>query len=228
MKSEWKAGFDYSCAEAAFALLDENDQIVFDEHLSLNNRNAAELPVWMESILSKHGLDFNTITQWRVGSGPGSFTGLRLASALVMGFSFRKDVKCRCISTASAIAGTAGLTAERVLTLYDGKKNEILGYGLAYQGSYYADDGFDTVLDNPADAEKLFEQYSVMVALEKDHEVIRKVFGNEFAEKVILVPHLSAVPLITAAPGDFSKKLTDLVYLRPAVFVEPRLVRQDL
>ena len=225
---EWKAGFDYSCAEAAFALLDEKNQVLFDRNLSLNNRNAAELPLWMENTLAEFNLDFNDITQWSVGAGPGSFTGLRLASSLVMGFSFRKEVKCRCVSTASAIAGTAGLTEPGVLTLYDGKKNEILGYGLTYQNGCYMDDHFDTVLKNPQDAEALFDRYTAMVALEKDHEVIRKVFGQDFAEKVIVVPHLSAVPLVTSAPDDFSKKLTDLVYLRPAVFVEPRLIRQDV
>ena len=108
--SEWKAGFDYSCAEAAFAVLDENNQVVFDEYLTLQNRNAAELPLWLESTLADHKLTLNDITEWSVGAGPGSFTGLRLASSFVMGIAFRRNVKRRCVSTASAIASTAKLT----------------------------------------------------------------------------------------------------------------------
>jgi len=226
--TEWKAGFDYSCVEAAFALLDGENRIVFDEYLTLNNRNASELPVWMEKLLAEHGLSFQSVTEWSVGAGPGSFTGLRLASSIVMGFAFRKDIKRRCVSTAAAIAGTAGLTAEKVLTLYDGKKNEILGFGLNRKDDFYEDNGFRNVLSNADDAEKMLNEYPVMAALGKDFEAVQKILGAEFSSKVVHVEHLSAVPLITAAPGDFSGKLTDLTYLRPAVFVEPRPIRTDI
>ena len=40
------------------------------------------------------------------------------------------------------------------------------------------------------------------------------------------IPHIQASFLITNCPDDFSRKLTDPVYLRPAVFVEPRIPRQ--
>ena len=227
--SEWKAGFDYSCAEAAFAVLDENDQVVFDEYLTLQNRNAAELPLWLESTLADHKLTLNDITEWSVGAGPGSFTGLRLASSFVMGIAFRRNVKRRCVSTASAIASTAKLTDQHVLTLYDGKKNEILGFGLEYAGGYYQDDHFTCVIRTPEDLDKALEHYTKAAQLAKDYEAVRKVLGDTAAsQKVLKVDHLSAVPLILACPGDFSRKLTDLVYLRPAVFVEPRPIRTNV
>ena len=86
-----RAGFDYSWSEASFALADENGTVIFDEFIQLPPRNASGLPSWMEECLKKHGAVFNDITEWSVGIGPGSFTGLRLASSFVMGLAFRRE-----------------------------------------------------------------------------------------------------------------------------------------
>ena len=55
---------------------------------------------------------------------------------------------------------------------------------------------------------------------------IREIAGDRAAEKLKTVPHVRASCLISNCPDDFSSKLTDPVYLRPAVFVEPRIPRQ--
>ena len=142
-----RAGFDYSWSEASFALADENGTVIFDEFIQLPPRNASGLPSWMEECLKKHGAVFNDITEWSVGIGPGSFTGLRLASSFVMGLAFRREnVRCRGVSTASALAATAGLEVQRVLALFDGRRDELLAFGLGNRNGSYEPDSFHAVL----------------------------------------------------------------------------------
>ena len=64
----------------------------------------------------------------------------------------------------------------------------------------------------------------VKASLEKDAARIREIAGDK-AAKLQTVPHVQASFLITNCPDDFSAPLTDPVYLRPAVFVEPRIPR---
>ncbi len=220
-----RAGFDYSWSEASFALADENGTVIFDEFIQLPPRNASGLPSWMEECLKKHGAVFNDITEWSVGIGPGSFTGLRLASSFVMGLAFRREnVRCRGISTASALAATAGLEAQRVLALFDGRRDELLAFGLGNRNGSYEPDSFHAVLGK--DSLNALSDFEAFVCLAKDEAQIRRIAGDAVEEKLNPVEHLKASKLILASPGDFNTTLKDLVYLRPAVFVEPRIPRQ--
>lgn len=179
----------------------------------------------MEECLKKHGAVFNDITEWSVGIGPGSFTGLRLASSFVMGLAFRREnVRCRGISTASALAATAGLEAQRVLALFDGRRDELLAFGLGNRNGSYEPDSFHAVLGK--DSLNVLSDFEAFVCLAKDEAQIRRIAGGAVEEKLNPVEHLKASKLILASPGDFNTTLKDLVYLRPAVFVEPRIPRQ--
>ncbi|MBQ6598603.1 MAG: hypothetical protein IJH79_13710, partial [Lentisphaeria bacterium] len=60
----------------------------------------------------------------------------------------------------------------------------------------------------------------------KDAARIREIAGDQATGKLQPIPHIQASFLISNCPDDFSSRLTDPVYLRPAVFVEPRIPRQ--
>ena len=136
-----KAGFDYSWAEASFGCVDGKGNVIFDENIALPPRNASTLPDWMDQCLASRNLTFNDIGEWSVGNGPGSFTGLRLASAFVMGKTFaKKNVARRAVPTAAAMAHTAFrkvggggndlISGKKVAALFDGRREEILLYGM--------------------------------------------------------------------------------------------------
>ena len=220
------AGLDDSGSSLAFAAQYADGSVIFDEFVPLNSRPASGLPVCAAEILEKHGLDVRDIAEWSVGAGPGSFTGLRIASAFVMGLTFgRPEVRTRCVSSASMIASCAGADAESVLVLFDGRKSEILACGLKKTPDGFREDGFSCVIRGGDAAAAYSSEYALTAAFASDHDAVRKVAGA-FADGVVRVERLSALPLIRFRPGDFSRPLTDLTYLRPAVFVEPQKVRQ--
>ncbi len=220
----FRAGFDYSWSEASFALAKEDGTLLFDTHIALPPRNASGLPAWMKKCLEQYAAAFQDIGEWSVGIGPGSFTGLRLASSFVMGLAFgRSNVRCRGISTAAAMAATADTEQERVLALFDGRRDELLAFGLRREESFYRPDGVHAVLGNTS--LELLDKYDAFVCFVRDEAQIRKVAEHAVEGKLHPLEHLKASSLIFTSPGDFSTTLKDLVYLRPAVFVEPRIPR---
>ena len=221
----FKAGFDYSWQEASFALKDAEGRILLEENRVFPPRNASGLPGWMSELLAGHNLTLEDISEWSVGSGPGSFTGLRVAAALVMGLGFRREVRRRAVSTASAMADSLQLpdTVQNALVLFDGHREELLGFGLNRTIGGFVPSGFHEVISRGnLDCLAGFE---VLIALEKDGPRIHEIAGDSAAGLKTL-PHIRASRLIDNCPDDFSKGLSDPVYLRPAVFVEPRIPRQ--
>lgn len=222
----YKAGFDYSWQEASFAVCDEKGNLLLEEFHIFPPRNASGLTAWMSGLLAGHQLALNDIGEWSVGSGPGSFTGLRVAASLVMGLCFGREIRRRAVSTASAMADSLNLSADlqRALVLFDGHRDELLGYGLDRTPAGFVPSGFHAVLSRYSLS--ALTDYDVLIALEKDAVRIQEIAGEKAAGKLRTVPHIRASFLITNCPDDFSSKLTDPVYLRPAVFVEPRIPRQ--
>lgn len=222
----FKAGFDYSWQEASFAVCDEKGNLLLEEFHVFPPRNASGLTAWMSGLLARHQLTLNEISEWSVGSGPGSFTGLRVAASLVMGLCFGREIRRRAVSTASAMADSLKLPAEkqRVLVLFDGHREELLSYGLDRTPAGFVPSGFHQVLSR--DSLSALADFDALIALEKDAVRIQEIAGEKAAGKLRTVPHIRASFLITNCPDDFSRNLTDPVYLRPAVFVEPRIPRQ--
>ena len=222
----YKAGFDYSWQEASFAVCDEKGNLLLEEFHVFPPRNASGLTAWMSELLARHQLTLNEIGEWSVGSGPGSFTGLRVAASLVMGLCFGREIRRRAVSTASAMADSLKLPADlqHALVLFDGHHDELLGYGLDRTLAGFVPSGFHGVLSR--DSLSALLDYDILIALEKDAVRIQEIAGEHSAGKLQTIPHIQASFLISKCPDDFSRKLTDPVYLRPAVFVEPRIPRQ--
>ena len=99
----YSAVIDPAPDHAAFALL-EDARVIAIERRPMRGRDAAALPVFILETLKNHNVDFSAVKRWTVGSGPGSFTGLRLVSALVSAWSLGKeDVKTRNVPGAVAL-----------------------------------------------------------------------------------------------------------------------------
>lgn len=224
-RKKYRAGLEDSGSGMAFALTTQEGEVLLNEYVPVTGRTTANLPQRMAEILQRNGMDFNDIGEWSVGGGPGSFTGLRIAAAFVIGLTYGKsDVRARCVSTSAAIAHSAACSAEKVLVLFDGRKKELLAFGLVKNENGYTEDGFQTVIRNAEDLRKI-SAYSQIVAAAGDHDAARTLLGDA-AENVMRVEQISALPLIFWDPENFERPLTDLLYLRPAVFVEPKVLRE--
>jgi len=86
---------------------------------------ALALP-WAEQLLADAGMQKSQIDAIAVGIGPGAFTGVRLAVALVQGIALALDKPVLPVSTLAALAMQAvDLKQQRILAAIDARMGEI-------------------------------------------------------------------------------------------------------
>ena len=215
------AALDFSCSELSFAVVQPDGRTLASFQIDLPGRDSSSLPILVGEALAKAGLAYDDIGAWTVGTGPGSFTALRVAAAFVLGAAQGKNQTVRGIPSACGFEGETPF-GERVLVLYDGRKHELLGFGLKHSGGFWIPDGWQGVLENPDKLAALRGSYDTFTASPHDIEAVR-LFDP--ALPVVLSPHVNASVLASIPPGVCDMPPTELIYLRPAVFVDPKPIR---
>ena len=216
-----KAALDFSGSEISFAVVDDGGATVASCLADLPGRDSSTLPILVGEALKKAGLGYDAIDFWTVGTGPGSFTALRVAAAFVLGLVQGHDKPVRGLPSACGFEGEKPF-GERVLVLYDGRKRELLGFGLKRDGRFWLPDGFQGVLETPDKLEAVRASYDTFTARPCDLDAVRA-----FAPTLPVdpAPHVNASVLASIPGGLCDMQPTDLIYLRPPVFVDPKPIR---
>lgn len=92
-------------------------------------RHSSLLLPMVDELLRETGLTLRQLDGIGYGSGPGSFTGLRIVCAVTQGLAFGADLPVVGVSTLESIAEQTG--ADRVLTVLDARMAEV--YWAAYR-----------------------------------------------------------------------------------------------
>lgn len=215
------AGLDFSGPEAALAVCD-GEKLLFKGYKPMSGRDASELAIWIKDCLASAGLDFSKVQEWVCGTGPGSFTGLRIAAALITGICFeRENAKFCGVPTAVAMAMGRNLAqGVKIAAIFDGRKEEILLFEmeLAADGRVLSTGKTDVLLIESAD----LSAYSFITAFSRDRDAL-KALESRF--KINYIEHLDAENLCFASSYS-STDIKDLIYIRPAVFVPPKAIRE--
>ena len=104
----FQAALDLSGSAARICVADASGRVLRNGILPMKRRESAHLAEFAASEVASCGGNLSDIKFWSVGIGPGSFTGMRLAAALVAGLTYGEgSVKTRGVPTANAISMTA-------------------------------------------------------------------------------------------------------------------------
>jgi len=93
----------------------------------------------VESLLDEAGIALNALDALVLGRGPGSFTGLRIATGMIQGLAYAIDRPVVPVSSLAALA--QGVDGEQILAAFDARMDEV------YWGAYQRDaDGLVVLL----------------------------------------------------------------------------------
>ena len=213
----YEAAIDPAPDRVSIALKKDGTALLH-KHCAMRGRDSSALADFVEKSFVEAGVQICEIDKWSVGSGPGSFTGLRQAAALVAGWCFgREKVDKRCVPGAVAMAAAAFSTPEegfKVTTLYDGRNSEILYYELEYRNGSWESTGNTGVL-NSEQAESCPFLKQTIACYDWEFERIRLIVPDL---EIVTVSEGNAAALIDVKLPEYDGDLTRLVYIRPAVY----------
>lgn len=107
------------------------DGVIDERETHAGQRHSELLLGMVDALLAQHELRVSGLDGIAYGQGPGSFTGLRIASGVTQGLAFGAGLPVAGISTLLAMAEAAN--AERVVCCLDARMGEI--YHAAYARS---------------------------------------------------------------------------------------------
>ena len=114
---------DSSGMTASVAIL-ENDLITAEYTVNYKKTHSQTLLPMLEEISEMIELDMNSIDAIAVAAGPGSFTGLRIGSAMVKGLAEALDKPVIPIPTVDGLAANLYATDKVICPIMDARRNQ--------------------------------------------------------------------------------------------------------
>ncbi|MGE4301339.1 MAG: hypothetical protein AB7F40_07025 [Victivallaceae bacterium] len=213
------AAIDMSAEAACFALARPDGSVICRTRKPMKQREASALAGFLLESLGCANRELDEIGYWTIGSGPGSFTGMRLAAALVAGLTRGRSSRVRCVPTAVAIADTLPDIADgaAIVALFDGRNHEIIAYELTKTAGGSVPSGESSVLD-ASGAAAYFAAHADAVFVTRRHELDAVLRLTPESADLRLIDEFDPALLISASYQDYDGCFSRLEYIRPAVF----------
>ncbi len=204
---------------------------IFSTYLAGARGTLTLLPNFINKALAENNLSLQQIEKWVLGTGPGSFTGIRIGLAFAKGICLVEQKPFTGLTTSYALAAMAleaHPNTEHVGVLYDGRKNELLYHVFKNNNGEVIPADEATVICAD-DLQNLSPMPDSFISLH--HDAVNKILPAELQEKTVYADSIDAFYLINPASNRFEKTLEKMietcepVYVRPAVFTSPKEVR---
>ncbi len=225
------AAFDTSVG-LAIAIAEGDEILLQNSAGQTTGRRANDMADWLLKNLERAHVRPAEITRWTVGTGPGSFVGLRCGMALVKGICTQSAAQVRGLPSSLAVA----LTPEddelpkshtRIAVLNDARQGEVIlslyeqkDYGLAAVG--------DAKVMTPEELDALADGKTAFVSVQAD--ILADRLTPNVQTTLIYVNTPAIAKLIAPkgwpwpATSEDIERTTEPVYVRPPVFVQPRAI----
>ena len=101
----------------------QNGELIAKRFCASGLTHSQTLLPMISDMLSEAKIDIDDIDEFALTIGPGSFTGLRIGAATVMGLANQR--KCRCVSTLTAIAYNFADKNAIVIPALDARRSQV-------------------------------------------------------------------------------------------------------
>lgn len=210
--------------------ISKDQQILGNYSLDLPMGALAQLAPLVTTKCQELGLKISDINHWVTGTGPGSFTGIRIGVAFVKAAALASGATYQGITTSLGLALRTVQEhpkAEFLAVIYDGRKGELLVDEFQVINGKPKQLGVPQVIKQ-TDLHGLMSRMDALVTLHRS--VVEPLLDNEQLLKTVFVETPDAAQLLAAIetiPSDRAamENSCEPVYVRPPVFVAPRPIR---
>ena len=214
-----QASIDTSLS-CVFAVAD-GERVLFKGSLeSASRENDQKLPPWIVETLASIGLKLKDIRRWTVGTGPGSFAGLRSGIAFIKGICAVTGAEICGVPSALATAAAARNVAagDRIGVLMDGRCGEVIFVPIRNMKL----DGEPAALE----PEQLLEDGNACDAWITPQAELIPPLPETIQERLQAVTQLD--PCVLLQDDVECSSSCEPIYVRQAVFVKPHEVKNLL
>jgi len=140
--------------DACSAALLCNETLIARYQFAPRQHTALILPM-IDSLFTEAGISKNTLNAVAFGRGPGSFTGIRIATAIAQGIGFALDVPLIPVSTLHALAALAynKYQSKSILTALDARMNQVYWCAYVWNENGYMQARMEETVVSPEDIE---------------------------------------------------------------------------
>ncbi len=167
----------------------------------------------LEAFLKEHNLTINDIEGWTIGTGPGSFAGIRFSLALVKGICTVTHAKARGIASSYAIVrGCANSLQDSTACVLQNAR-----CGKLFASCYKVTKGSCIQVSTPAmlDANEIPKQYDFYCTPDPE---LQEMLTGMLPSKLSVVPNPTAKNLLNAPDSEWPWLDTpdvEPIYVRP-------------
>ena len=215
----YSAALDTSSKLASFSVAEseKNDIIGTENSIPISMACAELLPRILE-FLERKQIDLKEIRKWTVGTGPGSFTGVRVGISLIKGICSGTGAIYRGLPSSLAMAlQLRGKEQERIGVVHDGRHDE------AIFTVYEHNHGRVSLLcpARPCAIDSLSKEDVTHLAVLKDDRIVPKLL--KLNRSLSVLECINASGFLNARGWDWPKVQdeveisTEPVYVRPPV-----------
>lgn len=191
---------DTSTIAASVAITEEN-KILGEEYTAYKLKHSEKLLPLLNHLLEDVRLTLNDIDYFAVGSGPGSFTGLRIAASTLKAFAHALQKPIISVSSLFACAKNLEYTDDIICVIFDAQRRD------TYFNLFKKEDGclrplYDDMIKNIDEVIDDVSKYDRVLfagdGIFKYKDIICENLGNKalFANSYNYLPKASGVSLI--------------------------------
>ena len=215
------AGLDTSGKNASFSVAHADTlEPVFSEYKITIGRESANLLNVMLARLAKEKISLADIIRWTIGTGPGSFTGIRIGIALVKGICAGTHAQYCGLPTSQVMAARINAQSKKSIgVIHDGRRDEVILSYYDIVGRKITQRGEPKPTPLKDLHAEVLSQYVVL----EENRILSCVMDLEI--DIVVLPYLDTSYLITQCSLNWPKDLLtcessiEPIYVRPAVFV---------
>lgn len=228
--SEFHVALDTSQGFSLAVADKEGRVLVKDNYDAVGRESDRLLLPWVMKHLESVNTTLKEVGRWTVGTGPGSFAGLRCGIAMVKGVALVSGAPLRGVPSAYALAAQAPAEAKCIGVLHDGRCGELL-----FERFLRMENGTLSMQGEPEPIlpESLNQKSCQCDCYLTAQEVVMEMLPQGIS--ATLIPGIPADALVNApeslypwpADWDACEVSTAPLYVRQAVFVKPAVLRKS-